>query len=296
MSCLEEICYDRELPPELEELGRALAIEENPDNADGRMLEFANPAPLALETKKLWKPGRALRVRFLDGVQALNSRVIAAAKGWESYTNIKIVHSDADAEIRVTYRQSGSWSYLGTDCLAIPRNQATMCYGWLTSTSSDAEVQRVVLHEFGHALACIHEHQNPAGGIQWNTDAVYRYYGGPPNNWTREQIDSNLLRKYSADLTQFTKTDPTSIMHYPLPASMTLNGYSAGLNSKLSTMDKEFIAKIYPGVSAPPPPSGKIDWPTFDRLITDVDNTIDKLKSWRRTAAQNDGDDWPIAA
>jgi hypothetical protein len=41
-----------------------------------------------------------------------------------------------------------------------------------------------VIHEFGHALGLIHEHQNPSGGIQWNKPVVCRYYEGPPNNRT----------------------------------------------------------------------------------------------------------------
>ena len=31
---------------------------------------------------------------------------------------------------------------------------------------------RVILHEFGHALALVHEHQNSALSIQWNETAV----------------------------------------------------------------------------------------------------------------------------
>ena len=50
-----------------------------------------------------------------------------------------------------------------------------MNYGWLTPESAQDEVRRVVLHEFGHALGLIHEHQNPkGGGIEWNRDAVQR--------------------------------------------------------------------------------------------------------------------------
>ena len=47
-----------------------------------------------------------------------------------------------------------------------------MNYGWLTPDSDDDELRRVVLHEFGHALGLIHEHQNPEGGIEWNEPAV----------------------------------------------------------------------------------------------------------------------------
>ena len=55
------------------------------------------------------------------------------------------------------------------------------------------EYERVVVHEFGHALGAIHEHQNPKGGIEWNLPAVYKYFAGPPNFWSKEDVDVNVL-------------------------------------------------------------------------------------------------------
>jgi len=43
----------------------------------------------------------------------------------------------------------------------------TMNFGWLNEDSDEDEYSRVVLHEFGHSLSCIHEHQHPANGIPW---------------------------------------------------------------------------------------------------------------------------------
>jgi hypothetical protein len=43
------------------------------------------------------------------------------------------------------------------------------------------------VHEFGHALGLIHEHQNPNRAIQWNRDAVINDLQGPPNNWDLKQ-------------------------------------------------------------------------------------------------------------
>ena len=59
---------------------------------------------------------------------------------------------DGAGEIRISFEQPGSWSYIGTDALSIPDAYPTMNLGWLTINSKDAEIGRVVLHEFGHAL------------------------------------------------------------------------------------------------------------------------------------------------
>ena len=121
-----------------------------------------------------------------------------------------------------------------------------MNFGWLTQDSSPDEVSRVVLHEFGHALGCVHEHQNPAGGIQWNRAAVYEYYGGPPNNWSTAEIEHNIFQTYDEDLTVHTQVDPESIMMYPIPRDFTLDRFETELNTQLSPIDEEFIRRAYP--------------------------------------------------
>lgn len=121
-----------------------------------------------------------------------------------------------------------------------------MNLGWLTRGTADDEYARVVQHEFGHALGCLHEHQNPAASINWNVEAVYRYYMGPPNNWSKEDVDSNLFEAYARDKTQFTDFDRKSIMIYAIPPQHTLDGYTVSTNSKLSRTDIDFIATAYP--------------------------------------------------
>jgi hypothetical protein len=125
-----------------------------------------------------------------------------------------------------------------------------MNFGWLTPTTSDDEYSRVVTHEFGHAMGCIHEHQNPVAGIPWNKPVVYGYYEGPPNNWTKREVDTNLFDRYSTTLTQFSNFDPASIMEYPIPAQFTNGQLVIGMNKELSATDKSFVAGQYP--LAPP--------------------------------------------
>jgi serralysin len=205
----------------------------------------------ALQKGFSWKSRDVITIGFLDGDPTVQKRVQQAALEWiaPGMANLRFsfVPKAADALVRISFRYPGSWSSIGTSCKRVTnRGAPTMNFGWLRPTSTDEEVRRVVLHEFGHALGLIHEHQNPGGAIQWNRDAVTRDLSGPPNKWTPDVIQRNMFQPYAAQDTNFTALDPTSIMMYPIPSGWTLDGLSVGLNSTLSAQDKSFIHKQYP--------------------------------------------------
>jgi len=101
-----------------------------------------------------------------------------------------------------------------------------------------------VLHEFGHALGLVHEHQNPAATIHWNMDAVYDYYQRT-QHWSRAETYANVIQKYSGSETNHTVYDPQSIMEYSIPSELTTDGFSVGWNTGLSDLDETFIAQLY---------------------------------------------------
>ncbi len=195
-----------------------------------------------------WQPGTSISMRFLEGAPVLQERVRSVAMEWTKIANVKFDFvSKGPTDVRIAFKQGkGSWSYLGTMCRNIPDPEPTMNYGWLTPDSKEAEIRRVVLHEFGHALGLIHEHQNPKGGIHWNKAAVIHDLSGPPNNWDEATIDNNMFRFYPPTSVVATNVDPLSIMMYPIPASWTIGGFSAGLNGELSDNDKTLIRSVYP--------------------------------------------------
>jgi hypothetical protein len=207
------------------------------------------PAKMALLAGKKWADGRVLGVCFLDGSVRQKARVKAQAVKWSGFANISFDFSAtrSSAQIRISFvADEGSWSYIGTDCLGVAKRQPTMNFGWLRDTTDDAEFERVVVHEFGHALGAIHEHQNPQGGIQWNRAAVYAYFSGPPNYWSKSEIDTNVLGKYSVDQLNASRFDPDSIMLYQFDGALIKGGKPTKTNTHLSEGDKRFIRQQYP--------------------------------------------------
>ena len=262
------MCVDRFVPEDRVSAAEADALAERPDNL------LALPLPggralgrprMALITQTLWKPGSQIKVRFMDGEDSVKHKVEEVAHSWEDHANIRLDFGDhPDAQIRISFAQEGSWSYLGTVAQQIPTHEATMNYGWLTPDSEDQEYSRVVLHEFGHALGAIHEHQSPDVQIPWDKEAVYAYYAR--QGWSRTQVDHNLFRAYSPEGIQFSRFDRESIMLYAVDDALTTGDWSVGWNTQLSQPDKEFIASQYPASEPPteelqvggPPVSGSI--------------------------------------
>ena len=213
------------------------------------MLHFAR---MAVAVTKKWPPKSVVRCKFLDGSAKMRSKVKTISRQWEQYENVKFKYvTSGDAEIRISfYADSGSWSAVGTDALNkgyFPAHQPTMNYGWLRDDTDDEEYKRVVLHEFGHALGCIHEHESPKFTRKWNKNAVYKYFSGPPNHWSKADIDSNVLDKYSPKGIAATVYDPKSIMLYAFDAALFADGLGpTNENKALSTTDVKMIGTMYP--------------------------------------------------
>lgn len=205
-------------------------------------------ARAAVERLKLWENGRTIRVKYLDGLGDVQQKVTAIAKEWERVTNLSLKFvASGTAEIRISFLDKGfSWSTVGTDALTVPRSRPTMNYGWLEPNTSLREYERVVRHEFGHALGMIHEHQNPAaqGQIPWDRPKVYAYYA--QQGWSQEDVDFNIFQTYAEELTNHTQFDPTSIMQYAVPDALTIGSYAIGWNIALSALDREFMLRQYP--------------------------------------------------
>ena len=195
-----------------------------------------------------WPDGSQLHVAFFNDPYGLRNQVLSIANEWHSrgHANITFVESDqAHSNIRVTFTGSGYWSLIGTQANQTP-GQPTLCLGFVDGPST-TQLRRTVLHEFGHALGLIHEHQQPVSTIHWDAQACYRYYEGPPNCWTKQMVDSNVLNHYPENPALFhTGFDEDSIMEYPVDPNLTTDHHGIPWNNDLSSMDRQFIATVYP--------------------------------------------------
>src|SRR4029077_6686363 len=209
-----------------------------------------HPARLAVINMKKWETGSTLKYRFREGSPVQQERVKQKAKIWEKYANITIDFVDTNEQVRIAFASGqGSWSAVGTDALVesyFPKHEPTMNFGWLTDDTADTEYERVVVHEFGHALGCIHEHQAPTEQLKWDKEAVYQYFSGAPNYWKKKDIDSNILEKYSPKGITATIFDKKSIMLYQFPAFLFTDRHGTPTNTHLSSKDEQLIAQMYP--------------------------------------------------
>jgi len=74
------LCFEQILPRHLAKKATEKAITENPANA--------SPFEAAAAKSKLWKPGRTLRVRFLNGETGVQEKVQSVAQQWSAFANI----------------------------------------------------------------------------------------------------------------------------------------------------------------------------------------------------------------
>jgi hypothetical protein len=150
---------------------------------------------------------------------------------------IKFEFVNSYGDIRIGFEQDeGAYSNVGTDC-AIQEGKS-MNLGWLDVAT--------ILHEFLHALGCIHEHQNPKGGIKWNTCKVYEW-ARRTQDWDPTETCPNIIQKYSQDQLNASSYDPESIMLYYFPSALTEDSTEVKKNLVLSDTDIEWLRKIYPG-------------------------------------------------
>jgi Astacin (Peptidase family M12A) len=193
-----------------------------------------------------WTNGTTIKVKFIGGSEFVRNKIEYYSKQWENYANINFLFvQDGSADIIISFEPGiGSFSHVGMDSrIVASQGKRSMNFGWFSDKSEEIDFKATIQHEFGHALGLLHEHENPYGNIKWNLPVIYNYYA--QQGWSVEKVNQNVVHKYSVNQTN-KKYDPVSIMHYPIPAAHTTDGYSVGINSELSADDIKLIGEMYP--------------------------------------------------
>ncbi len=251
------------------------AIQENSANAaitpsyltDEQQSADRQPRIVTSFTK-YWARGRTLKIRFLGNTPpTLQQAIFDTACRWLPHVNLKFVmQTSGDAEIRIAIDQGLHWSAVGTDALLAYKHQDVPTMGFDLTRLIDpqkliglqgrslaafdirsvltADFERIVLHEFGHALGAEHEHQHPNANIPWDEQAVLNAYAA--KGMSEAFIRQNILNRYEAADYSYSGYDPQSVMHYNVPQEHTLGDFeidNSGLT--LSAKDIEFMSDVY---------------------------------------------------
>lgn len=253
---------------------------------------------------KRWPVGSTVRVAFLDGDAALHADIESATAQISETANLVLDFGKDDAsgeyrrwteadtehaaEIRVSFDMTGYWSLVGTDSndptlvatgpIGGGAGQRSLNLGGYKNGKPEGW-ERTVRHEFMHALAFHHAHQNLRGPcaeeFRWEDDpgyqptqdprgafiadsqgrspGIYTYLGGAPNFWPRAKVDHNLKTKESPEVV-VGPFDPASVMLYRFAAFFYKTSPSpcapTGDGMNLSDGDKRGLTLLYPKVQS----------------------------------------------
>lgn len=202
-------------------------------------------------TEKVWNPGDTIRIKFLPGGSyspELENQVKQYAAEWLEYANLyfEYVGTEQDADVKIGFKLDNrklAWSTIGTDCKAIPQNEASLNLV-LNGTENASVIKGEILRGFGHVLGLGFEHKNPDSPVEFSDMATMYYQMFCNLSATDIQ---ELLPYYTTDQTNHTMYDPLSIMVLEIPSMIVSDpSYATTYNRELSEMDKNFIDSLYP--------------------------------------------------
>lgn len=202
-------------------------------------------------------------IRALSPIEAIKTVV---RKRIQPIVGLKFSFVSQGGDVRISFNPyGGSYSLVGTDCIK-STEESTMNFGWLDAGT--------IMHEFGHVLGLIHEHQNPKGeSIRWDESKVYEW-AKQTQGWDHETTYHNIIERYDINQLNASKFDPKSIMLYFFPPQLTTNNKGTNNNHQLSLEDITYISKMYPG--------GKVQPSEFHTIIYGKNDKDDSKKfNWK---------------
>jgi len=218
-----------------------------------------------------WSQSRPVKICFIDPAVSNETsspktieRIITLAMKWvqPSYANLTLDFGPPSARRRCSSADNGdirigfdpkspygpNWSVVGNDS-SIPPDKPTANFYFEPDSGLAYYFPYTILHEFGHALGLIHEHQGGNCEGEFDFTLLYQYYG-----WTKEQIDANFRHLTNPGIVQLTPYCKGSIMNYVVDKAYyyqkTASVCYTPPISQLAECDQKTASVAYPPVVA----------------------------------------------
>lgn len=200
----------------------------------------------------IWPPEkRHLRVRFLNGGDSDRKAVTNLVNTHYNTIPMRIKFQflrpddPGPSDIRISFGNQSS-SCLGREAEKNPDGPTLWLNMYRNIPGLAGHQRRLlrqadILHEVGHSLGMVHEHQHPDCPAVWNYGVIQAKTG-----WNCAQIYKNYDRSFVRD-TKLLPYDPESIMHYPIAPGDTRDDIMYVPHACiLSDGDRRFLMSLYP--------------------------------------------------
>jgi tetratricopeptide (TPR) repeat protein len=238
-----------------------------------------------------WPNGHTITVAFLGGDSNIRKFIADLAPTWGKYANLKFDFIDPKtgtfrewsakdksykADVRIAFNHDGYWSVYGRQSItAVKPGEQSMNFEPAHWDDPRACFNGTVLHEFGHAIGFMHEHEHPGAAcsseFRWLDDPGYEItfdnngtfmadrngrlpgmlsYFATTQGWLPLKTYSQLASIEATQGTVLGPVDVTSIMQYPMDPFLLRTGKAspcyATRNNVLSKGDEDMAQKEYP--------------------------------------------------
>jgi serralysin len=197
--------------------------------------------------------------------------------------------SQEESNIRISFvKELGAFSYVGKEAEEEDKKNITMNLGWLDNDTDYDSIQfkntgAVVVHEFGHLIGMIHEHQRSDIPFSWDKEVVYKQLGpGTANGWSKKEVDQQIFQTTAMSSLNSSNFDQNSIMEYIFPNNYFKSNPNLTPVKYISNSDIVWINSTYPGKPLPDgmTKDGKGPNPFGGSTVLGIDTTRTRNFSW----------------
>ena len=200
------------------------------------------------DAEALWPQFSTIRISLMGMTNEQEQFTKDNINKWAPYVNLTFEFTDGpDGDIRFVANNnvSGGYSYVGTRAQTdVAADQPTGEIGFEGGLNEFNA--GTIIHEFGHALALLHEHQHPEHTLDYNWEQIRQDY---EDQKIPHLVDVNFAEISSGIVKS--DYDQSSVMHYSFPAKYLKSGSAVEARNDVSEKDKAFAMSLYPKAKPP---------------------------------------------